>query len=71
MISSSSVCVIDQLYLTFQAPSISSKSHAEEMEEQENMDASRMMFDWGDQGMGQGFTQEQVDGKSAFSCILV
>ena len=33
------------------------------MDEPENMDASRMMFDWGDQGMGPGFTQEQVDGE--------
>ena len=33
------------------------------MDEQENMDASRMMFDWDSQGMGPGFTQEQVDGE--------
>lgn len=46
---------------TTNAPSISSKSHGDNMEEQDNMDASRMMFDWGDQGMGPGFTQEQVD----------
>ncbi|GAB1599101.1 catenin beta-like [Argonauta hians] len=44
---------------TTQAPSISSKGHGEEMEE-ENMDNNRMMFDW-DQGFNQGFTQEQVD----------
>ena len=30
------------------------------------MDTTRMMFNWAtDQGMGQGFTQEQVDGKKA------
>lgn len=46
---------------TTQAPSISSKSHGDNMDEQDNMDASRIMFDWGDQGMGPGFTQEQVD----------
>lgn len=37
------------------------------------MDTSRMMFNWAtDQGMGQGFTQEQVDGKlMEFSCVEV
>ncbi|WAR10137.1 CTNB-like protein [Mya arenaria] len=47
---------------TTQAPSISGKSHAEDLEgDEQNMDTSRMMFNWADQGMGQGFTQEQVD----------
>lgn len=47
---------------TTQAPSLSGKSHVDEMEEpDQNMDTSRMMFNWGDQGMGPGFTQEQVD----------
>ncbi|KAL3854838.1 hypothetical protein ACJMK2_014078 [Sinanodonta woodiana] len=48
---------------TTQAPSISSKHGAEDIDNAgDNMDTSRMMFDaWGDQGMGQGFTQEQVD----------
>ncbi|KAL4217021.1 Catenin beta-1 [Mactra antiquata] len=45
-----------------QAPSLSGKSHVDEMEEpDQTMDTSRMMFNWGDQGMGPGFTQEQVD----------
>ncbi|XP_013379954.1 catenin beta isoform X2 [Lingula anatina] len=45
---------------TTQAPSISSKGHADEMED-DSMDTSRMqMFEW-DQNFGQGFTQEQVD----------
>ncbi|KAL5005742.1 hypothetical protein ScPMuIL_016900 [Solemya velum] len=44
---------------TTQAPSISSKSHAEEMEE---TDGSGMMFtNWGEQSFNQSFTQEQVD----------
>jgi len=47
---------------TTQAPSLSGKSHVDDMEEpDQNMDTSRMMFNWGDQGMGPGFTQEQVD----------
>ncbi|XP_069107945.1 catenin beta-like [Argopecten irradians] len=50
---------------TTQAPSISSKGGMkDEMEEptatQDNMDTSRMMFDW-DQGYNPGYTQEQVD----------
>lgn len=47
---------------TTQAPSLSGKSHVDDMDEpDQNMDTSRMMFNWGDQGMGPGFTQEQVD----------
>ncbi|XP_060563088.1 catenin beta-like [Ruditapes philippinarum] len=47
---------------TTQAPSLSGKSHVDDMEEpDQNMDTSRMMFNWGEQGMGPGFTQEQVD----------
>jgi len=49
-----------------QAPSLSGKSHVEELDDgDQNMDTSRMMFNWADQGMGQGFTQEQVDGEFA------
>lgn len=39
-------------------------------EPDQNMDTSRMMFNWAtDQGMGQGFTQEQVDGKLQGFCV--
>jgi hypothetical protein len=39
----------------------------DDMEEpDQNMDTSRMMFNWGEQGMGPGFTQEQVDGKQHY-----
>ena len=44
---------------TTQAPSVSSKQGIDDMET--DMDTSRMMFDF-DQGFGQGFTQEQVEG---------
>lgn len=44
-----------------QAPSVSSKQNLDEMDAQEEMDTSRVMFDF-DQGFTQGFTQEQVDG---------
>ncbi|KAH3753274.1 hypothetical protein DPMN_187909 [Dreissena polymorpha] len=47
---------------TTQAPSLSGKSHVDDLDEpDQNMDTGRMMFNWNDQGMGQGFTQEQVD----------
>ena len=46
-----------------QAPSMSSKGGFAEELEDENMDPSKMMFDWGPGGFGEGYTQEQVDGK--------
>ncbi len=49
-----------------QAPSVSSKHGIDEMEAEE-MDTSRVIFDF-DQGFqAQGFTQEQVDGKPCVS----
>ena len=48
---------------TTQAPSVSSKQGIDDMET--DMDTSRMMFDF-DQGYGQGFTQEQVEGRGVF-----
>ena len=48
---------------TTQAPSVSSKQGIDDMET--DMDTSRMMFDF-DQGYGQGFTQEQVEGRGRF-----
>ena len=51
-----------------QAPSISSKSHGEEVDEGE-MDPSKMMFDW---GLGpESYNQEQVEGKFTFAVIPV
>ena len=43
-------------------PSVSSKHGLDDMDTGEEIDASRMMFDF-DQGFNQGFTQEQVDGE--------
>jgi catenin beta 1 len=45
---------------TTRAPSISSKHGPDDMDTEENMDTSRIMFDF-DQGFNQGYTQEQVD----------
>ena len=53
------------MFAVYQAPSLSGKSHVDDLDgPDENMDTGRMMFNWNDQGMGQGFTQEQVDGES-------
>ena len=45
---------------TTRTPSISSKHGPDEMDTEENMDTSCIMFDF-DQGFNQGYTQEQVD----------
>ncbi|XP_046326477.1 catenin beta-like isoform X2 [Haliotis cracherodii] len=46
---------------TTQAPSISSKTGPGEEIEDENMDPSKMMFDWGPGNFSDGYGQEQVD----------
>lgn len=48
--------------LTTHAPSVSSKHGINEMDAENEMDASPMMYEF-DPGFNQGFTQEQVDGK--------
>ncbi|XP_041374475.1 catenin beta-like [Gigantopelta aegis] len=50
---------------TTRAPSMSSKGGFAEELEDESMDPSKMMFDWGPGGFGEGYSQEQVDDISA------